>query len=56
VAVDVPMRWRRIGLTAESIFSPASRDNEVELEFELNLALFHKEQTKAWVSARRRAV
>lgn len=51
VAVDVPTRLRRIGVTAESIFSPASTDNEVELEFELNLALLHKEQTRGWVSS-----
>ena len=51
LAVDVPTRWRYIGFTAESIFSPAGDDNAVELEFELNLAWLYKEQTKGWVSS-----
>ena len=51
LAVDVPTRWRRISLTAESIFSPASTENAVELEFELNLNLLHDEQTGGWMSS-----
>ena len=51
LAVDVPTRWRRISLTAESIFSPASTDNVVELGFELNLNLLHDEQTGGWMSS-----
>jgi hypothetical protein len=51
LAVDVPTRWRRIGLTAETIFAPASSDNEVELELELNIVLIQPEQTRGWVSS-----
>ena len=51
LAVDVPTRWRRIGLTGEAIFSPTSTDNQVELELELNLMLIHPEQTRGWISS-----
>jgi len=51
LAVDVPTRWRRIGLTAETIFAPASTDNEIELELELNVYLIQPEQTGGWVSS-----
>lgn len=51
LAVDVPTRWRRIGLTAETIFAPASSDNEIELELELNIGLIQPEQTRGWVSS-----
>ena len=51
LAVDVPTRWRRVGFTAETIFAPASTDNEIELELELNIFLLHHEQTGGWVSS-----
>ena len=51
VAVDIPTRWRRIGLTAEAIFAPASADNDVELEMELNIGVIQPEQTGGWVSS-----
>ena len=51
LAVDVPTRWKRIGFTAESIFAPASTDNEIELELELNVHLVHPEQTGGWLSS-----
>ena len=51
LAVDVPTRWRRIGFTAESIFAPASKDNEVELELELNIGVIQPEQTRGWLSS-----
>lgn len=51
LAVDVPTRWKRIGFTAESIFAPASEDNEIELELELNVHLIHPEQTRGWLSS-----
>jgi hypothetical protein len=51
LAVDVPTRWRRIGFTAESIFAPASDDNEIELELELNIGVIQSEQTRGWLSS-----
>ena len=51
VAIDVPTRWRRVGFTGEMILAPTSTDNEVELEFELNLGLIQPEQTRGWVSS-----
>lgn len=51
LAVDVPTRWRRVGFTAETIFAPASSDNEIELELEFNIGLLHHEQTGGWVSS-----
>src|SRR5687767_4403332 len=51
LAVDVPTRWRRIGFTAETIFAPASNDNEIELELEFNIGLLQPEQTQGWVSS-----
>src|SRR5688572_22209655 len=39
LAVDIPTKLHRIGLTSEAIWAPAADDNEVELEFELNLGL-----------------
>jgi len=51
LALDVPTRWRRIGLTVESIFAPASDANAVEVELELNVHLLHQEQTHGWVSS-----
>src|SRR5262245_53507574 len=51
LALDVPTRWRRIGLTAETIFSPASTDNEIELELEFNVGLIQPEQTRGWISS-----
>ena len=47
----MPTRWRRIGLTAETIFAPSSADNEIELELELNIGLLRPEQTRGWVSS-----
>jgi hypothetical protein len=51
VAVDIPTRWRRIGLTSEAIWSPASAANEVQLEFELNLTFLEAAHTHGWVSS-----
>jgi hypothetical protein len=51
LAIDVPTRWRRIGFTAETIFAPASNDNQVELELEFNVGLLQSEQTRGWVSS-----
>jgi hypothetical protein len=51
LAIDVPTRWRRIGLTAEAIFAPASTNNDVELELEFNIGLIQPEQTRGWVSS-----
>jgi len=51
LAVDLPTRWRRIGFTAETSFAPASPDNEIELELELNIGLLRPEQTRGWVSS-----
>jgi hypothetical protein len=50
LALDVPTRWRRFGLTVESIFAPGSDTNEVEVELELNVHLLHPERTRGWVS------
>jgi hypothetical protein len=51
LALDVPTRWRRIGFTAETIFAPASQDNEIELELELNIGLLQPEHTRGWLSS-----
>jgi hypothetical protein len=51
LALDVPTRWRRFGLTIESIFAPASDDNEVEVELEFNIHLLLPERTHGWVSS-----
>ena len=50
-AVDVPTRARRIGLTGEAIWSPGEAENQVELEFELNLHLILPEHTDGWVTS-----
>ena len=51
LAVDLPTKFRRIGFTSEAIWAPATDDNEVELEFELNLGLLQPEQTGGWISS-----
>ena len=47
----MPTRWRRIDFTAESIFAPASKNNESELELELNIGVIQPEQTRGWLSS-----
>ena len=51
LAVDVPTRWRRVGLTGEAILSPTSVNDEVDLELELNLGLIEPEQTGGWIGS-----
>jgi hypothetical protein len=51
LAVDVPTRVSRVGVTGEAIWSPFADDNAVELEFELNLDVIRKEHTGNWLSS-----
>jgi hypothetical protein len=49
LAVDIPTKFPRLGFTSEAIWAPAADENEVELEFEVNLGLLQPEQTRGWV-------
>ena len=51
LALDLATRLPRLGFTIESIFSPTSEDNSVELEFETNIYLLTGKQTANWVSS-----
>jgi hypothetical protein len=51
LAVDIPTRLPRLGLTAEAIFPLSKHDNAVEVELELNLGLIQSEQTNGWLSS-----
>ena len=51
LALDLATRVPRLGFTIESIFSPASDDNAVELEFETNLYLLTGRETGGWISS-----
>lgn len=51
LALDIPTTIPRIGFTFETIFSPFVRDNDVEIESELNFQLFDTDQTGGWVSS-----
>jgi hypothetical protein len=51
LAVDVPTRWRRLGLVGEAIGKPSASDNAAELELEVNLKWLLADQTGGWVSS-----
>lgn len=51
LALDLVTRVPRLGFTIESIFSPRSDDNTVELEFETNLYLLKGPETRDWISS-----
>jgi hypothetical protein len=51
LAVDVPTRWRRLALVAETIWTPFERENELEVELEANLKWLLAEQTGGWVAS-----
>ena len=51
LALDLATRVPRLGFTIESIFSPASDDNAVELEFETNVHLLTGRETGDWISS-----
>src|SRR5215210_7576611 len=50
-ALDMTSRVPRLGFTIESIVSPFSDDNTVELEFESNFYLLTGPETRGWVSS-----
>lgn len=51
LALDLATRVPRLGFTIESIFSPTSDDNAVELEFETNVHLLTGQETGGWISS-----
>jgi len=51
LAFDLATRVPRLGFTIESIFSPTSDDNLVELEFETNGFLLTGRETGGWISS-----
>lgn len=51
LAVDMPTRVPRLGLTVEAIASPFSDDNAVELEFEANVDVITESLTRGWVTS-----
>lgn len=51
LAVDMATRIRRLGVTIESILSPFSDDNSVELEFEANLEWLTESMSRGWVTS-----
>ena len=51
LALDMASRVPRLGFTVEAITAPASDDNDVELESELNLIWLPAAQTRGWVSS-----
>jgi hypothetical protein len=51
LALDLATRVPRLGFTIESIFSPTSEDNAVELEFESNVHLLTGRETGGWISS-----
>jgi hypothetical protein len=51
LALDLVTRVPRLGFTIESIFAPASDDNEVELELETNVDLLTGPETAGWISS-----
>jgi hypothetical protein len=51
LALDLATRLPRLGFTIESIFSPTSDDNAVELEFETNVHLLTGRETGGWISS-----
>jgi hypothetical protein len=51
LALDLATRVPRLGFTIESIFSPTSEDNAVELEFETNVHLLTGQETGGWISS-----
>lgn len=49
LALGVPTEIPRIGLTLETISKPFADENELELEFEINLHLLEAGQTGGWL-------
>ena len=51
LALDMATRLPRLGVTIESITSPFSDDNTVELEFEVNLEWLVESMSRGWVTS-----
>jgi len=51
LALDLRTRVPRLAFTIESIFSPASDDNTVALEFETNFYVLRGPETGGWISS-----
>ena len=51
LALDLGTRVPRLGFTIESIFSPSSEDNTVELEFETKFYVLKGPETGGWISS-----
>jgi hypothetical protein len=51
LALDFETKLPRLGFTVEAITSPASDDNDVELEFESNFYWLTESMTRGWLSS-----
>lgn len=51
LAFDMPTKIPRLGFTIEAIAAPFSDDNEVELEFEMNIDVITESLTRGWVTS-----
>jgi hypothetical protein len=51
LAFDMPTTIPRLGFTVEAIAAPFSDDNDVELEFEMNIDVITDALTRGWVTS-----